>query len=317
MEKLKIDINNNILKNINSKKTGISQKDFMNGTYKITEPGYYILTEDIVFNPKCPFLKYKNSILDEDIDYEEEIDWLPTNEQRNENGEYKHSSFILGFYSAINIETNNVILDLNGFSIVEHPLHSLQQRFFQTIQLNNSPFISKQGPSKTFSDSGFISTQNIIIKNGYIGRTSHYCIHGNDNTNIILQDLVCENFEAGGIALNNVDNLIMENVQIKNSRTDIPVLASYSILRNTKITYNKCKKELLKNVKFRGQKSIDIFKRLLKIERRIINNYIMSEFKHIINPNVDDEIEREIKKYYYNKTGLSDASVLTGCQITP
>ena len=28
---------------------------------------YYILTEDIIFNPQCPFLKYKNSILDEDI----------------------------------------------------------------------------------------------------------------------------------------------------------------------------------------------------------------------------------------------------------
>ena len=53
------------------------------------------------------------------------------------------------------------------------------------------------------------------------------------------------------------------------------------------------------------------------MERRIISNYITSEYKSILNKNIDDDLEKEIEKYYYNKSGLSDGSVLTGIQITP
>ena len=34
--------------------TGLSQSDFVNGTYRITEPGLYKLTEDISFAPNAP-----------------------------------------------------------------------------------------------------------------------------------------------------------------------------------------------------------------------------------------------------------------------
>ena len=310
---IKNTIYNNIFKNTKDNKIYLTQKDFANGTYRITSSGYYILKEDIIFNPGSPSLHFRNGLLDDD--YESVVnDWLPSKEQLE--NEYNHSSFILGFYSAINVETDNVIIDLNGFTIKQHPLHNLQQRFFQIIQLNNSPFIKGQGPSGTFSNSGFIPTNNIVIKNGKFGTSSHYAIHGNDNTNVVLEDLVCENFESGGIALNNIENLVIDNVYIKDSRRNVPILASYSVLRNTKIIYNKCR-EILKKVNFNNESGLDIFKKLLVLERRIISNYITSEYKSILNKNIDDDLEKEIEKYYYNKSGLSDGSVLTGIQITP
>jgi hypothetical protein len=206
---------------------------------------------------------------------------------------------------------------LNGFKISQHPLHALQQRFFQLIQLNNSPFIEKQGPSGTFSNSGFYRSKNIIIKNGKIGLTSHYAIHGNDNKKVIVENIQIEDFEAGGIALNNIEDLIINNVSIKNSRKDVPVLGKYSVLRNTKILYKKCKRKILNSIEFNNSKAIDIFKDILNLERRIINNYIMSGFKSILNKNIEDDLEKEISDFFVNKSGLPDGSVLTGIQITP
>lgn len=316
MEKLELDITTQINHEIKNNKLSLKQSDFEKGTYIIKKSGYYLLEEDIFFNPNCPSLKIKNKILDDNKENDkEELDWLPSETQKK--NEYNHSSFVLGFYSAINIEVDNVIIDLNGFSISQHPLHALQQRFFQVIQLNNSPFIHKQGPSKTFSDSGFKSCKNVIIQNGKLGLSSHYSIHGNDNQRIILKNLLLEDFEAGGIALNNVDNLIVDNVKIQNSRRDVPVFGNYSVLRNMKISYNKCDRNNLDKIVFNNENGTNNFKKILKIERRIIQNYIMSQFKSILNINKDDEIEKEIKKYFYNKHGLPDGSALTGIQITP
>jgi hypothetical protein len=296
------DIYKNILKN-RLPRIALSMSDFKYGTYLIERSGYYYLTEDIVFIPN----KYYRS--------KGGRDFLPTPEQRK--GKYSHSSFILGFYSAININTSNVIIDLNGYSISQHKLYCLQQRFFQVIQLNNSPFIFGQGPSGTFAKDGFIKTENIVIKNGTIGLTSHYCIHGNDNKNVLIENLTCKHFESGGIALNNVDNLVMSNVKIKNNRLDTPVLATYSILRSLKIIFNQCPEDLLGNVNFNFGSASYMFKKLLKLENRIYSNYIKSRYKTILNKDKNDNLEKEIRNFFYNQKGLSDGSSLVGCQITP
>lgn len=309
-ESLENKIKNNF-KNI-KEKIPLSQKDFTYGTYRITTPGYYYLTENIYFNPNAPDL-YNQYLLDVE---KGDLDWMPTKKQID-NGDYDHSSFVIGFYAAITIETDNVLLDLNSFTIEQHPLHYLQQRFFQVIQLNNSPFIVGQGPTGSFSDSSFNATKNIIIKNGRIGKTSHYAIHGNENQNIILEDLLIENFEAGGIALNNVDNIVIKNVIIQNSEQQVPVFGNYSALRNTKHTFHNCDINIMENTNFAGEPAIEIFKNLLKLERRIVNNYIISNYKSISNPLINDEIEKEIKESFHNSSGLPDGSVITGIQITP
>jgi hypothetical protein len=85
--------------------TYLWQSSFDTGTYIISSPGVYVLQQDIVFEPKTKgcFPPKNNKIY------------------MNENG------YWLGFFAAISISANNVVLDLNGYSIgmskknVAHP----------------------------------------------------------------------------------------------------------------------------------------------------------------------------------------------------
>ena len=69
---------------------------------------------------------------------------MPDNEEEypTNNGPYT-----LGFFAAITIECNNVVIDLNGKSIRQSNEFYLKQRFFSIIELASSPFIPKQGPA--------------------------------------------------------------------------------------------------------------------------------------------------------------------------
>ena len=40
------------------------------------------------------------------------------------------------------------------------------------------------------------------IKNGTLGKSSHHGIHGNNMSNILIENLLIEDFEVAGIALN-------------------------------------------------------------------------------------------------------------------
>ena len=105
----------------------LSNKDFEKGTYRIKQPGIYILTEDIVFHPN-PLNDCQP--LPEQKEY-------PTN---------SGSPYTLGFFAAIAIESHGVIIDLNGYQIKQSLEHYVHQRFFACIELASSPFFTKQGP---------------------------------------------------------------------------------------------------------------------------------------------------------------------------
>merc|ERR1711991_459070 len=83
-----------------------------------------------------------------DID---ELYWYPTKEQADpNNGEYPglytySGPFTLGFFAGISIETNYVTIDLNGFTLSQHPLFYFQQRFFALIEMASQPFVPGQG----------------------------------------------------------------------------------------------------------------------------------------------------------------------------
>ncbi|GMH93165.1 hypothetical protein TrVE_jg8497 [Triparma verrucosa] len=66
------------------------QDDFKDGTVRITEPGLYVLTEDIVFDPA-------------------------------------DGAYTLGFFAAITVETDGVILDLQGHTIRQSYAHYFHQ----------------------------------------------------------------------------------------------------------------------------------------------------------------------------------------------
>ena len=169
--------------------TYIYQIDLESGPYIISQPGLYILMENI----KTNFFKTKSSAL-----------------QFNNNDKFGHSA-------AIKIQCNNVILNLNGYYISQSPQDYCVQRFFAIIQLNDMPFNPNVGPITVQTQQTLKTANNCIIKNGVIGLSSHQSILGNNNSNIIIENVQCEDFEVSGIILNNVKNVYIDNCSIGQS----------------------------------------------------------------------------------------------------
>lgn len=154
----------------------LSNEDFLYGTYRITECGRYVLTEDIILNFNKPSIEFNYDSGDSPNTYNlDNLYWFPTNEQQ-ESGQYFGLNdfwgpYSIGFMAGITIETNKVTLDLNGYKISMDYEFYLQQRFFAIIELANKQFESKQGPVDFGRDD--LCSSNIIIKNGKLGLSSN------------------------------------------------------------------------------------------------------------------------------------------------
>jgi hypothetical protein len=205
--------------------TEIRQADFEHGTLMLSQPGVYRLAEDISFNPHPVGTLAEDgvSLLDA---YSA---GLPFRSQMGRSpGQYDPAAFGLGFYAAIAVAGRDITLDLNGHTIEQHPEHALLQRFFAVIELADRPFMPGQGPH------GFgatmASAENVTIRNGTIGRSSHHGIHGNANRNVRVEDVQFVDFEVAALALNGVQGLRVERSTARN-REDVPVLGTYSNAR--------------------------------------------------------------------------------------
>ena len=233
-----------------SSTTLLKNDDIKDGTYRIISSGKYKLSEDIIFNP--------NPGIKNDINLD---DWNPR--YPSQLLSYPPDKYGLGFFAAITIEADNVILDLNGYTIRQSKEHYLQQRFFSLIELANQPFIPKsdntstQGPAN-FGTS-FIAPNNVKICNGYLGLSSHHGIHGNAMKNIVLEDLTISNFEIAGIALNGGENMLLKNVKVIRTNNKVPIASTYSASRfirrflkkiadDTNNTYNIGKQVVTANI---------------------------------------------------------------------
>lgn len=178
----------------------------------IDQPGLYKLTQNITFNPNQK--SHPTDSGDPDpVQFANGLDPM---------------AFGIGFFAAIVIKAKDVIIDLNGYSISHSEAHRLQQRFFSNIELANAAFIPKQGPHD-FTNR-LIPAKNVWIKNGYLGKSSHHGIHGNNNENILITDIQFDDYEVAACSLNNVKGLYIDNCTARNSTT-IPVLGSFSASR--------------------------------------------------------------------------------------
>jgi hypothetical protein len=183
----------------------IYQSYFRKGTLRITKPGIYVLKEHIIFNP---------------------ITIFPTPEQSIEYPTGKDGPYHLGFFAAMTIECDDVIFDLNGYSIRQGSRHNILQRFFSIIELADSPFIPKQGPHDFISN--IKSASNCLVMNGTLDDSSHHGIHGNTGYNVVLYNLIIKNFEVAGIALNGYTNSIISKCDLFGKRDNIKLLSSFS-----------------------------------------------------------------------------------------
>ena len=194
------ELNNKVIKTIT-----ISQRDFVDGTLRITEPGKYVLTENIEFNPQNQF---------------------PRKDQLEKYPVGRNGAYHLGFFAAITIECDNVILDLKNYTIRQSKRHNLLQRFFSIIELANSPFIPKQGPHKFVEN--YKPANKCLIMNGVLDNSSHHGIHGNSNSNIVIENVRITGFEVAGVALNGAINCVICNCDMIGKKTDIRVMSSFS-----------------------------------------------------------------------------------------
>lgn len=179
--------------------------DFLEGTYRITTPGLYVLRENIVFNPTNLF---------------------PTDSQKDKYPTGKNGAYHLGFFAAMTVECDDVIINLNGYSISQSKRHNLFQRFFSIIELASSPFIPKQGPH-SFSNT-LASANRCLIMNGSLLNSSHHGIHSNNANNIFIHNIEILDFEVAGIALNGSSNSVISNCILSGKKEGIPVLSSFS-----------------------------------------------------------------------------------------
>ena len=214
--------------------------DFENGTLRIKKPGIYKLQENIVFNPN------------------EYNDFSPTTQQIS-SGLYPENMsgpYHLGFFAAITVEVDDVIIDLNGYSIQQSRLHKLQQRFYANIELANSPFIPKQGPSSFIGVGGYRPANKVLIMNGTLSSTSHHGIHANTANNVVLHNLNFNKFEVAGIALNGTTNAVLNNITIENNDNNISVLSTYSQARFIR-KFLHAAKQIKPDLKLSDTKTID------------------------------------------------------------
>lgn len=253
------------------------QNDFNEGTYRITKPGLYVLNENIIFHPNP------------------ENDFKPTMEQFN-NNTYPPHPYRLGFFAAITIECNDVILDLNGFTLSQSVMHNLKQRFFALIELANTPFIPKTGP--TNFGMNIEPASNSIIKNGHLGLSSHHGIHGNNNENILMHDITYKDFEVAAISLNGGNHIYIKNSHIQGTNTNITSNAMLS----------QCLFALpfLKKIKENNPDAYLLTKRGKKNIQTIIDN-VTIDTEIFLSSIVDEDIYYD--SLLSNPSGLLDGNV--------
>lgn len=183
--------------------TYLQQSSFDSGTFRIRTPGYYLLTENVEFDPP---------------------------ETTTPTPEYPFPPFQLGFFCAISVECPDVILDLGGHVLQQSKKHALTQRFHALVELSDQPFEHRQGPSEFGST--VVAANRCLVTNGYLGRSSHHGIHSAGRpTNVVIQDLVIYDFEVAGIHLNGANKCVINRVHVGPSRQDIPVMATFSQAR--------------------------------------------------------------------------------------
>lgn len=266
----------------------LKQSDFDNGTVRLRWPAYYVLSENITFNPNP-------GLLSEGGD-----DWMPTAEQMSggASAEYPgmpYGPYDLGFFAAITVESTNIILNLNGKILRQSKQHHIQQRFYANIELASTPFIPTQGPAN-FGDS-IVSANNCWITNGSLGLSSHHGIHGNGMKNCIIENLNIFDHEVGAISLNGGENIVTRNVHATNILNYIPIISTYSQCRFIRSFLRKL-------TLVSPEPSITFGNGVTKTATQALED-VNTELDSAFNKIMDNE-DLDSSSLFYNKDKLSD-----------
>lgn len=191
----------------------LKKADFAKGTLRLTQPGTYILDEDISFDPKPAT--------------------PPLHSKQFKQGD----GYFLGFFAAIAIEGDNISLNCKGRTIEMSKKFHKQQRFFSIIELGSRPFIPNAGPpplaDPDMSPGTLRPARNVKIINCQLGRSSHHGIHGNSADGVKIKNTNIKDFEVAGISLNGAQKVTIANVKIGPSMNEtFPASLSQAIFLN-------------------------------------------------------------------------------------
>lgn len=226
------------------------QSDFASGTYRIHEGGYFELGEHILFDPQP------------------EAEKLRTDKP------------VSGWFASITVETEEpVIIDLKNFMLASSVSFDEAHVFnvFAQIELDNCPFSGTlygfPNPHQALvnfkSDLIYVSASNVIIKNGMLGRSGHWGIHGNNNSNIHIENMIIKDWEVRGIELNGLVHGSIKNVEISGLehviKTSVPLVGVLHV------------KEILHHLAAQGYKDAKL--RLQKLEE-----FLLDENAGTLNP---------------------------------
>jgi len=78
-----------------------------------------------------------------------------------------------------------------------------------------------------------VFANNVVIKNGNIGLSSHHGIHGHYNKDVVIEDVHIYDFETHGVQMSYFENLKMKNVEIGPSSTVAYLKGEYAYARWT------------------------------------------------------------------------------------
>jgi len=178
---------------------------FKEGSYIISAPGVYELTEDVSFHPETTL---SSGVSSSDVTFPD-----PTSEMYPQLGGY-----FLGFFAAIVVQADNVTIDCKGFEIEMSLEYHRRQRYFAIIELGSKPFNSGTGPpqlaNSLLTTAEMVSPNNVVIQNCNLGRSAHHGIHGNSPQGVTIKNTNIKDFEVGGIHFNGASNVDIQNVKI-------------------------------------------------------------------------------------------------------
>ena len=215
---------------INAPTIDLHQSDFNSGTYRIQQPGYYRLAQNITFSPD------------------------PVAETK------RKDKPLTGWFAAISVECDNVIIDLNTktLEVAESMLTQHAFKVFSLIELGNSPF---EHFLFTYVDNKTLSfAKNITVKNGALGRSPHHGIHGNRNANVYLYDLTIRDWEVSAIALNGLQSGHIQHISITGNTHVIPFTSIFTLLNVTRVDLES----LIKQGDRTAQRYLDALQTVIK-----------------------------------------------------
>merc|ERR1719361_1674803 len=280
------------------------QSDFVDGTYRIKKSGTYKIMEDTEFDFNAGDLYDPNS----------GTSWWPTTEQRDQypGTASTGDEYYLGFIAGITVETDDVVIDLNGHSIAMSKALYYQQRFFSCIALKSVAFPLNQGPGFFGFDPKFAN--NVVIKNGVIGLSSHHGIHGHNNKDVVIENVQIKDFETHGVQMSYFFNLRMSNVEIGPSSNVAYLKGEYAYARWTVQALERIQKTEYNDIfpiTFSGRTESLEFDDIIENLRNLMD----IAFKSVMGVEEyddDDEDYLEAKELFISDDGLPYGAVMYG-----